>query len=87
MTDSLKLAEMQRTNIEFERQRHLANWLIKSSPHMATPQSSSSTHSSPMTVTTAVSATTATALSSTATTAVNGAVTTSASGKYFQLKE
>lgn len=26
---------MQRTNIEFERQRHLANWLVKSSPHMA----------------------------------------------------
>ncbi|CAD7086262.1 unnamed protein product [Hermetia illucens] len=37
MTDSLKLAEMQRTNIEFERQRHLANWFIKSSPHMPTP--------------------------------------------------
>ncbi|XP_013101038.2 uncharacterized protein LOC106082853 [Stomoxys calcitrans] len=37
MTDYLKLAEMQRTNIEIERQRHLANWLIKSSPHMATP--------------------------------------------------
>ncbi|KAM8715137.1 hypothetical protein ACLKA7_002218 [Drosophila subpalustris] len=26
---------MQRTNIEYERQRHLANWLVKSSPHMA----------------------------------------------------
>ncbi|XP_030554776.1 uncharacterized protein LOC115758342 isoform X1 [Drosophila novamexicana] len=26
---------MQRTNIELERQRHLANWLVKSSPHMA----------------------------------------------------
>ncbi|XP_055851643.1 uncharacterized protein LOC129915942 isoform X2 [Episyrphus balteatus] len=39
MTDSLKLAEMQRTSIEFERQRHLANWFIKSSPHMATPTS------------------------------------------------
>lgn len=35
MTDSLKLTELHRTNIEYERQRHLANWLIKSSPHMA----------------------------------------------------
>lgn len=39
MTDSLKLAEMQRTSIELERQRHLANWFIKSSQHMATPPS------------------------------------------------
>lgn len=30
---------MQRTSIEFERQRHLANWFIKSSPHMANGQS------------------------------------------------
>lgn len=37
MTDALKMAEMQRANIEFERQRHLANWLIKSSAHMAKP--------------------------------------------------
>lgn len=37
MTESLKLAELHRTNIEYERQRHLANWLIKSSPHMAKP--------------------------------------------------
>ncbi|KAH8274099.1 hypothetical protein KR044_010381, partial [Drosophila immigrans] len=29
------IAKMQRTNIEFERQRHLAHWLVKSSPHMA----------------------------------------------------
>lgn len=36
MADSLKLSDMQRTNIEFERQRHLANWLMKSGPHMAT---------------------------------------------------
>ncbi|XP_065358104.1 uncharacterized protein B4 [Calliphora vicina] len=43
MTDSFKLAEMQRTNIEFERQRHLANWLIKSSPHMATPPTPATT--------------------------------------------
>lgn len=35
MTDSLKLTELHRTSIEYERQRHLANWLIKSSPHMA----------------------------------------------------
>jgi hypothetical protein len=40
MTDALKLTDMhmqQRTNIEFERQRHLANWLIESSPHMPKP--------------------------------------------------
>ncbi|XP_037031015.1 uncharacterized protein LOC119070679 isoform X1 [Bradysia coprophila] len=37
MTESLKLSEIHRTNIEYERQRHLANWLIKSSPHMAKP--------------------------------------------------
>lgn len=37
MTDSIKLAEIHRTNVEYERQRHLANWLIKSSPHMAKP--------------------------------------------------
>lgn len=34
MTESIKLAELHRTNIEYERQRHLANWLIKSGPHM-----------------------------------------------------
>ncbi|XP_058061320.1 uncharacterized protein LOC131211744 [Anopheles bellator] len=33
-----KMTEMQqRASIEFERQRHLANWLIESSPHMPTP--------------------------------------------------
>lgn len=37
MTDSLKLAKFQRTHIEYERQRHLANWLIKSGPHMGKP--------------------------------------------------
>lgn len=37
MTDSVKLSELHRTNIEYERQRHLANWFIKSSPHMAKP--------------------------------------------------
>lgn len=43
MTDSIKLAELHRTNIEYERQRHLANWFIKSSPHMAKPVPSSAT--------------------------------------------
>ncbi|XP_038109253.1 uncharacterized protein LOC6031333 [Culex quinquefasciatus] len=40
MADALKLADMQRASVEFERQRHLANWLIESSPHMpmVTPQ-------------------------------------------------
>lgn len=37
MADALKLADMQRASIEFERQRHLANWLIESSPHMPKP--------------------------------------------------
>uniref|UniRef100_A0A1B0AJH1 Uncharacterized protein n=1 Tax=Glossina pallidipes TaxID=7398 RepID=A0A1B0AJH1_GLOPL len=75
MTDSFKLAEMQRTNIEFERQRHLANWLIKSSPHMATPPpSNNSSASSPGTVAgTVVATTTAT----TAVSAVNPITTTS----------
>ena len=41
MTDSaLKLNEMQRSSIEYERQRHLANWFIKSGPHMPVPSSS-----------------------------------------------
>lgn len=37
MTDAMKLADMhmqQQRSIEYERQRHLANWLIESSPHM-----------------------------------------------------
>lgn len=38
MTDAImKLADMhlqQQRSIEYERQRHLANWLIESSPHM-----------------------------------------------------
>nr|XP_019564995.2 uncharacterized protein LOC109433065 [Aedes albopictus]XP_029715435.1 uncharacterized protein LOC109433065 [Aedes albopictus] len=37
MADALKLADMQRASVEFERQRHLANWLIESSPHMPKP--------------------------------------------------
>ncbi|XP_053695075.1 uncharacterized protein LOC128742672 [Sabethes cyaneus] len=37
MADALKLADMQRASLEFERQRHLANWLIESSPHMPKP--------------------------------------------------
>ncbi|XP_058819228.1 uncharacterized protein LOC131682066 [Topomyia yanbarensis] len=37
MTEALKLADMQRASLEFERQRHLANWLIESSPHMPKP--------------------------------------------------
>lgn len=50
MTDALKMAEMQRANIEFERQRHLANWLIKSSAHMPTgaaPTQTSAQHQKP----------------------------------------
>lgn len=35
MNETFKLSGMQRSNIELERQRHLANWLVKSSPHMA----------------------------------------------------
>lgn len=41
MTESLKITDMhmQQRNIEYERQRHLANWLIESSPHMPKPTS------------------------------------------------
>ncbi|XP_075149121.1 imaginal disc development protein B4 [Haematobia irritans] len=75
MTDFLKLAEMQRTNIEIERQRHLANWLIKSSPHMATPQTAVSQNSS----STAAASTTAITTATSSLTPFNGAaVTTSA---------
>ncbi|XP_017047803.2 uncharacterized protein LOC108092656 [Drosophila ficusphila] len=35
MNETFKLSGMQRSNIELERQRHLAKWLVKSSPHMA----------------------------------------------------
>lgn len=38
---------MQRTNIEFERQRHLANWLVKSSPHMAAAAAASAASAPP----------------------------------------
>lgn len=43
MTDALtKYTELQQlTNIEYERQRHLANWLMQSSIHMPDPGSSS----------------------------------------------
>jgi hypothetical protein len=38
MTDAIKLTDMlQQRTIEYERQRHLANWLIESSPHMPKP--------------------------------------------------
>ncbi|KAH8404932.1 hypothetical protein KR222_011059 [Zaprionus bogoriensis] len=40
---------MQRTNIEFERQRHLANWLVKSSPHMAAAAAASAAAAPPPT--------------------------------------
>lgn len=35
MNETFKLSRMQGTNIEFERQRQLANWLDRSRPHMA----------------------------------------------------
>lgn len=35
MTDAIKLTDMlQQRTVDYERQRHLANWLIDSSPHM-----------------------------------------------------
>jgi hypothetical protein len=38
MTDAIKLTDMlQQRTIDYERQRHLANWLIESSPHMPKP--------------------------------------------------
>ncbi|XP_054083954.1 uncharacterized protein LOC105212045 [Zeugodacus cucurbitae] len=69
MTDSIKLSEMQRSSIEFERQRHLANWFIKSSPHMATP----TTVASVATTTTTATAAGATTDNTTATTTTSGA--------------
>ncbi|XP_067621388.1 uncharacterized protein B4 [Eurosta solidaginis] len=68
MTDSIKLSEMQRSSIEFERQRHLANWFIKSSPHMATPNTTHSAAAAATTTTTAsVGATTENATTTTTT--------------------
>lgn len=38
MTDAIKLTDMlQQRSLDYERQRHLANWLIESSPHMPKP--------------------------------------------------
>ncbi|XP_055680799.1 uncharacterized protein LOC129788613 isoform X2 [Lutzomyia longipalpis] len=37
MAGSVRLSDMQNTNLDFERKQHLANWLIKSSPHMPNP--------------------------------------------------
>lgn len=39
MTDAIKITDMhmQQRSVEYERQRHLANWLIESSPHMPKP--------------------------------------------------
>lgn len=47
MTDALtKYTELQQlTNIEYERQRHLANWLMQSSIHMPDPGNNSSSSS------------------------------------------
>ncbi|XP_039949037.1 uncharacterized protein LOC120767249 [Bactrocera tryoni] len=64
MTDSMKLSEMQRSSIEFERQRHLANWFIKSSPHMATPTTVGSVATTATTTATAAGATTDTTTTS-----------------------
>lgn len=47
MTESVKHAEVPRTSIEYERQRHLANWLIKSSPHMAKQSAPTKSHQQP----------------------------------------
>eukprot|EP00099_Drosophila_melanogaster_P007771 NP_001260445.1 B4, isoform C [Drosophila melanogaster] len=67
MNETLKLSGlgMQRTNIELERQRHLANWLMNSRPHMPGGPAAATT-------TSAAAATTPTA------SATKGATTTTA---------
>ncbi|XP_044316423.1 uncharacterized protein LOC108043812 isoform X1 [Drosophila rhopaloa] len=57
MNETFKLSGMQRSNIELERQRHLANWLVKSSPHMAAAAAVAVTTAAP-TASTAAAATT-----------------------------
>ncbi|XP_059616321.1 uncharacterized protein LOC132261495 isoform X2 [Phlebotomus argentipes] len=37
MAGSVRLSDIQSANLDFERKQHLANWLIKSSPHMPNP--------------------------------------------------
>ncbi|GAB0096812.1 LOC108017129 [Sergentomyia squamirostris] len=37
MAGSVRLSDIQNSNLDFERKQHLANWLIKSSPHMPNP--------------------------------------------------
>uniref|UniRef100_A0A1B0D5L5 CABIT domain-containing protein n=1 Tax=Phlebotomus papatasi TaxID=29031 RepID=A0A1B0D5L5_PHLPP len=37
MAGSIRLSDIQNSNLDFERKQHLANWLIKSSPHMPNP--------------------------------------------------
>ncbi|KAH8263848.1 hypothetical protein KR038_002025 [Drosophila bunnanda] len=43
MSETFKLSGMQRSNIELERRRHLANWLLNSRSHMAAAAASSAT--------------------------------------------
>uniref|UniRef100_A0A6B2ED67 CABIT domain-containing protein n=1 Tax=Phlebotomus kandelakii TaxID=1109342 RepID=A0A6B2ED67_9DIPT len=37
MAGTVRLSDIQTSNLDFERKQHLANWLIKSSPHMPNP--------------------------------------------------
>ncbi|KAH8412545.1 hypothetical protein KR009_002931 [Drosophila setifemur] len=80
MNETFKLpARMQRTNIEFERQRHLANWLVRSSPHMAAAAAGAA--ATPTTAAPAVTAsTTTTAAAAAATTNSSSAVGVAAGG-------
>lgn len=59
MNETLKLSGlgMQRTNIELERQRHLANWLMNSRPHMPGGPAAATTTSAAAATTPAASAT------------------------------
>jgi len=59
MNETFKLSGigMQRSNIELERQRHLANWLVKSSPHMAAAAAVAATTTTASTPTTATTTT------------------------------
>ncbi|XP_017068031.1 LOW QUALITY PROTEIN: uncharacterized protein LOC108105803 [Drosophila eugracilis] len=77
MNETFKLSGigMQRTNIDLERQRHLANWLVKSSPHMAAAAAVAAGGTSTST-TTKTTQPTPTASSSTAAVAAAAATTT-----------
>ncbi|ALC39093.1 B4 [Drosophila busckii] len=71
---------MQRTNIEFERQRHLANWLVKSSPHMAAAAAGAAAAATATTTGTPINAVNASAGAASAQTAPGNSVVAACNG-------